>query len=65
MRPLPGHVERALLFIGTAFLWAGAYLGAAAWNASRPAAVLPWDPVWTFPFVSAFVVPYLSAYLLP
>ncbi|HTK59567.1 MAG TPA: phosphatase PAP2 family protein, partial [Candidatus Baltobacteraceae bacterium] len=47
------------------FLWAGAYLGAAAWNASRPAAVLPWDPVWTFPFVSAFVVPYLSAYLLP
>ncbi|HJV32722.1 MAG TPA: phosphatase PAP2 family protein, partial [Patescibacteria group bacterium] len=56
---------RILLFIGLAVFWAAAYLGTGAWNAGRASGVLAWDPVWSFPFASAFVAPYLSAYLLP
>lgn len=65
MRALPDKAERLALFLGTAALWALGYLATAAWNASRPAGALAWDPVWSFPLVSAFAVPYLSAYALP
>jgi len=65
MRSLPASLERVLLFIGVAGLWAAAYLGTAAFNLSRAPRVLLWDPVWSFPFVGAFVIPYLSAYALP
>ncbi len=65
MRPLPVFYERLLLFTATTLLWVAAYFGVGAWNVSRTLQVLPWDPVWRFPFVSAFVVAYDSAYLLP
>lgn len=65
MRALSATVERVLLFAAVSALWAAAYFGVGAWNASRPMQVLAWDPVWRFPFVSAFVLVYDSAYLLP
>jgi len=57
--------ERCLLFAAVSAFWVAAYFAVGAWNASRPMQVLPWDPVWHFPFVSAFVLAYDSAYLLP
>ena len=65
MRALTPKTERLLLFLGTAVFWAAAYFGVGAWNASHAMRVLPWDPVWSFPLVSLFVLPYDSAYLLP
>lgn len=65
MRTLSATAERLALFLAVTAFWAVMYLGLGRWNASRPAQVLPWDPVWSFPRLSVFVVPYLSAYVLP
>ncbi|HTK60644.1 MAG TPA: phosphatase PAP2 family protein [Candidatus Baltobacteraceae bacterium] len=65
MRALSSSAERVLLFAAVTIFWAAVYFAVGAWNASRPMQVLPWDPVWRFPFVSAFVLAYDSAYLLP
>lgn len=65
MRALPAWCERVFLFVGVYLLWLAVYLAVGRIDAARPAAVLLWDPVWSFPRVSAFVVPYLSAYLMP
>lgn len=57
--------ERLTICLAVAAVWSFGYLGIGAWNAGRPASVLPWDPIHAFPFASVFVIPYLSAYVLP
>lgn len=62
---MPLVLEKALVFAALYAFWAAAYFGTSAWNAARPAAAPAWDPVRHFLVVPAFVWPYLSAFVLP
>lgn len=56
--------ERLFLFIVLWGLWALTYFGLRL--VPHATNVAPsWDPVWRTPYVSAFVIPYTAAYLLP
>lgn len=59
------NAERFVLFAAGAVLWAVLYFAVGRWNVGRNASVIVWDPVWHFPKISAFVIPYLSAYAMP
>ena len=65
MPRLASNRERLAICLAVAAVWSFGYLGVGAWNSGRPASVLAWDPIHAFPFASVFIVPYLSAYVLP
>jgi membrane-associated phospholipid phosphatase len=56
--------ERFLTFLFVWALWLTVYFGVAHLPHPAPA-VLVWDPVWRLPLVSAFALPYTSAYCMP
>lgn len=55
--------ERLVLFLSAWVLWAAAYYGVSLIPVTQR--VLAWDPVWSVPYVAAFVLPYTSAYVMP
>jgi len=59
--------ERVAMFTAVYVFWAVFYTTAGRYNATRAghAQVLMWDPVFYLPRVSAFIVPYQSAYVMP
>lgn len=60
-----GLSRRILLVASVCAFWAVAYFATSYWNTSRAWNVFAWDWVWYFPVIPAFVIVYLSAYLMP
>lgn len=56
--------NRAIPVVLLAILWAALYAGA-RWLSPFSPTVLTWDPVRFLPVVTAFVVPYVSFFLMP
>lgn len=55
--------ERLFLFLCVWCFWGAVYFGVSLIPVSPQ--VISWDPVWSLPYVSAFVVPYTSTYVMP
>ncbi len=62
----PAHLqERLVLFAAVCALWALVYFGIGQWAIVRATVVFDWDPARAVPLASVFVIPYLSAYVMP
>lgn len=64
LQPQPSFRERVLLLAAVTLVFVAAYFGASflMWRAPI---VLAWDPVRLIPCISAYVIPYSSAYFVP
>ena len=65
MRDASSLRERVLIFTAVLLFWVGVYLGIGRWGMTQGAWMLSWDPVRFVPRISFFVIPYLSAYIMP
>jgi membrane-associated phospholipid phosphatase len=55
--------ERIVLFFCVWLFWGVVYYGVSLIPVSPQ--IIAWDPVWSLPYVAAFVVPYTSTYVMP
>ncbi len=65
MKLAPFAPERIAIFAAVYLFWVGVYVSIGQWGMLHPAWRLSWDPVRFVPRVSFFVIPYLSAYVMP
>lgn len=59
------RTQKFLLGISAWVFWTLTYVAVGRWAAADRRVFLPDDFVWKFPFIHAFVVPYVTAYIMP
>ena len=57
--------EKELIFIGLYLFWLVGYFSVPFLGTPSGPYILEWDPVWYFPVLPIFIIPYLSAYVMP
>jgi membrane-associated phospholipid phosphatase len=57
--------ERVFLLLILSIALTIMYFGAHMLAQDKPPRIIYWDPVWHLPFINAFIVPYLSLFIMP
>ena len=63
--PIRIPFEKELIFIALYLFWLVGYFSVPLLGITRGPYILEWDPVWHFPVLPVFIIPYLSAYVMP